>query len=352
MVRPVRWTVVKPLQWLVVKPLQFAVVKPLNYLVLAPLGYGFKFLPYLAGHPVRWLIRQTNAIEDTAWEQDLDRLAQALEDMGLVKVMDAAGKLALLLAIISWVGGGQERAKERNYQAWGVVNTAASIAPDFEALKDDQGNPVLNTEGEPVMRAAIGSTGEGGRTKAIQELYADGQSLAGLQAPAAYLPELNLTSQCFSWLGFGCLRSADLATAKLGGAYLSNAQLQGAYLYDVDLQDAFLADANLEGAELKDANLTNANLWNVNLSGVDFTGAQLSGAILLQAKLGGAINLNQSQLESTYLCGTALPATIDLPPNRDCDKLPQVLLARYNWMTMDEVQRYIDVARSQTPLTP
>jgi len=148
------------------------------------------------------------------------------------------------------------------------------------------------------------------------------------------------------------LSNAKLSNANLSGASLSNAKLNGANLNDADLSNASLINASLSGADLSNANLSNANLGGADLSGADLSGADLSGAtftwtILLKVNL-SVTGLTPQQLDTSYLCNVLLPDDIKLDSNRDCEKLPELLLERYpeEFTTVEEVKEYVDRLKS------
>lgn len=158
---------------------------------------------------------------------------------------------------------------------------------------------------------------------------------------------------------------ADLNGANLSGANLRSANLSGADLINADLSGANLSDANLRfanlsGANLRYTNLSGADLRYANLSGADLNCTLLSDANLSDANLSGALlffvnsrevqNLEPLQLEakpSPFLCNVALPSYAHQPevnPNRDCDRIPQLLSARYN-ISLEEAQGIVNEAR-------
>ncbi|WP_448571908.1 pentapeptide repeat-containing protein [Trichothermofontia sp.] len=161
------------------------------------------------------------------------------------------------------------------------------------------------------------------------------------------------------------LCGADLINANLSGANLSDANLSGADLINADLSGANLSGANLRyanlsGANLRYANLSGANLKHANLSDADLNCTLLTDANLSNANLSGALlffvnsrevqNLEPLQLKgkpSPYLCNVALPSYAQqrkLNPNRDCDRLPQLLSDRYN-ISLEEAQGIVNEAR-------
>jgi len=142
------------------------------------------------------------------------------------------------------------------------------------------------------------------------------------------------------------LSYAVLSDADLSDAVLSDANLSYAVLSDADLSDAVLSDAVLSDAVLSDAVLRNAVLRNA-----DLRNAVLRSAVLLETDLRGSKNITTEQLSgenAPCLCGVALPDNIDLDPNRDCKRIPQLLSARNSLITLEEAQQMVEEAKAKT----
>ena len=141
------------------------------------------------------------------------------------------------------------------------------------------------------------------------------------------------------------LSGADLRYANLSGANLNRAEFRYA-----DLSGADLRYADLRYANLKYANLSGANLNCTLLSGANLSDANLSEALLFFINLREVLNLEPLQLEakpSPFLCNVALPSYSkqpDVNPNRACERIPQLLSARYN-ISLEEAQGIVDEAR-------
>jgi len=124
----------------------------------------------------------------------------------------------------------------------------------------------------------------------------------------------------FLLLNFRMAKSNE-ATADLGGTDFCGTDLSG---------------VNLNGADFCGVDLSGANLSGANLSGADLRYANLGGALLFFINSREVQNLEPLQLEakpSPFLCNIALPAYAHQPavnPNRDCDRIPQLLSARYD----------------------
>jgi len=189
-----------------------------------------------------------------------------------------------------------------------------------------------------------------------------GTALSGADLSGAELCGANLRDADLSGAEF-C--GADLNDADLSGANLSGANLNGADLINADLSGANLSGANLRfanlsGANLRYTNLSGANLKYANLSGADLNCTLLSDANLSDANLSGALlffvnsrevkNLEPFQLKakpSPFLCNVALPSYAYQPevsPNRDCDRIPQLLSDRYH-ISLEEAQGIVNEAR-------
>jgi uncharacterized protein YjbI with pentapeptide repeats len=139
------------------------------------------------------------------------------------------------------------------------------------------------------------------------------------------------------------LSGADLSEADLGGSILTEANLSRADLSGANLSENIeispdtdgtgiiviayvgssdgISRTDLSRADLSEANLSRANLSGANLSKTNLSKANLSRANLSETDLGSGDNLTQEQVASALLCRTQLPETIDLNPNRDCEKL-------------------------------
>ncbi|XGW00888.1 MAG: pentapeptide repeat-containing protein (plasmid) [Leptolyngbya sp. BL-A-14] len=143
---------------------------------------------------------------------------------------------------------------------------------------------------------------------------------------------------------------------------LSKADLRGANLHLAKLLDTNLSFANFEGANLEVTSFTGAYLYSANLRGADLSlaklrlahlsGANLSKAILLATDLHQTTDLAPEQLEGRdppLLCGSALPEGFTVNPNRDCDRLPQILLERdpEYFKTLKDAQDFVNVWRQQ-----
>jgi hypothetical protein len=206
----------------------------------------------------KWLHRWPRL---TSIEWALEWLVYWCKGLAVFEVLEFAGRASVLIAVILWFWEADDRKKQSHYRAWELINSAR------------------------------GSTGDGGRRDALQDLNNDKVNLSAAPLDKAYLAEARL-------------QKATLVGADLAEAYLLRADLVGANLTNADLTRAGLSRAILSGAKLFGAILSGANLTNTDLTGADLTGADLSGAILV----------------ATIFCRTVMPdGTVN---NRDCPPEP------------------------------
>src|SRR6516165_8744824 len=169
-------------------------------------------------------------------------LAYLLSGWAFLEVLEYCGTLSLLIAAGSYFAEGNDRIKQKHYQAWQVINSAQ------------------------------GKGGSGGRIDALEELHADGVPLVGVDVSDAFLQDINLSRANLLRANF---RAADVRGGNLDGAQmqyvdLASANLRDAILRNTDLRNATLQDADLTGANLSEADLGGANLAKADLRNSDF----------------------------------------------------------------------------------
>ena len=168
-----------------------------------------------------------------------------LSNWKFLEMLEYVGSLSVLVAVLFYFSESGDRAKQKHYQAWQVINTAQ------------------------------GKGGSGGRIEALQELNADHVDLVGVDVSGAFLQGIRLSGAKLLRSNFSAADSrngdfryadftdSDLSSANFRGSNFYKAWLQGAQLNDADLFGADLTEANLAGANLANADLRDANLSNI-----------------------------------------------------------------------------------------
>jgi hypothetical protein len=171
-------------------------------------------------------------------------VAHLLGRLSVLEVLEYVGSLSVLVAVVAWFAGADDRMKQKHYQAWQVINTAQ------------------------------GKGGSGGRGDALQELNEDKVPLVGVDVAGAYLQDVKLPA---ADLRRGDLHAADLRRADLRRANLEGAQLMSANLRSADLSATDLTDATADDADLNGANLSAANLRGTSFARADLRNCDLRG---------------------------------------------------------------------------
>ena len=109
----------------------------------------------------------------------------------LIELLEYLGSFSILFAAIFYFAGAPDRLKQKHYQAWQVINSAA------------------------------GKGGNGGRIDALQELNDDHVALIGVEATNAYLEGVRLDK-------------AEARRANFSSSDLRRARFQRANLEDAD----------------------------------------------------------------------------------------------------------------------
>lgn len=209
-------------------------------------------------------------------------IAYWLSNWKFLEVLEYLSSLSVLVAVIFYFSESPDRAKQKHYQAWQVINTAQ------------------------------GKGGSGGRIEALQELNRDrvplvgvdvsGAFLQGINLPAAHLLRSNFSSADLRQSNF---RSADFTDADLRSANFRESNLSNAVLRGADLSDTDLTSANLSRADLSAANLNDSDLHGADLSDLNWRGiASVKGA-----DLEGVQNSPSGFLDWAAKNGAVLPAT-------------------------------------------
>lgn len=110
-------------------------------------------------------------------------------DWALLRLVDNLAKLSVVVVVFLFFWEAGDRAKDRHYRAWQVINESE------------------------------GKASTGGRIEALEDLVRDRVSLEFVQLPTAQLPRLQGSGATLSKSN---LRATFLIYAKLGSAYLDS----------------------------------------------------------------------------------------------------------------------------------
>jgi uncharacterized protein YjbI with pentapeptide repeats len=152
-----------------------------------------------------------------------------LRRWALFELLGFVAGLSVLASAVTYINSREDARKQKHYQAWQVINSAA------------------------------GHRSSGGRIDALQDLVEDDVSLT----------------------------SIDLSRAWLQGVRIPNANLRHAILDSTDfthadLRSALLRQASLRGAVFDSANLSKVDFSYSSLEGVRFHGASLNRALFIR----------------------------------------------------------------------
>jgi hypothetical protein len=190
-------------------------------------------------------IRHAWALPFHSFEWCLEWAAWALQKWVFLEVLEYLGTFSVLIAVIFYFGESGDRIRQKHYQAWQVINTAA------------------------------GKGGSGGRIDALQELNQDHVALTGVEVSSAFLQSIQLSDAQLSRcdLHASDLRSSNLARARLTFCSLESANFRSADLSSTRLQDADFTNADLNGATLASADLSRTIFERADLRNADLANA-------------------------------------------------------------------------------
>lgn len=257
---------------------------------------------FIAAYPSRWkrpFLR---------FEWVCEHIAYRFSRWAFIDVLEYAGKLSLLVAMIAFVWGipqrkraAQDQRTAKHYQAWQTINTA------------------------------LGQSGSGGRVDALEELHKDGVSLAGVNVSGAFLMDLDLQN---IRMQLARMTNVTFIRPNFSNAFLWRVTFERSYFEDATFSDAILQQANFSKAHFRrgdfsedfsdgfsgvfsGADLSHAYFWEASLAGLDFSKANLSDAMLMEVNLAasrlaganltraslGMANLSKANLERADLNG-------------------------------------------------
>jgi hypothetical protein len=193
----------------------------------------------------------------------LEWVAYRLSGLAIFKVLEYAGKLTILSAVILWITGAPERENAARRAAWTIV--------------DAQG---------------------GGRREALEYLYSHGVNLRGLNGQGGYFGDIDLHGADLRWANLSHanfddanLRGVNLEGANLGFASFHNAKLHGANLERADMVGADFSDADLADVDVRYAVLQTAQtvFKRATLSHADMRDLSYTDIVQIKQRLVAAI---------------------------------------------------------------
>jgi hypothetical protein len=177
-------------------------------------------------------------------------IAYLASSLAVFRVLEYAGKLTVLVALITWLADSSERQKTAIRTAWSVVNTKG-----------------------------------GGRKDGLEYLVNQKVDLKGFYAGTGYFAGVVLN-------GFD-LRWSDLEDANFEDAKLSSADLEGSNLSGVNFRNADLSKADFRYSNFYPKA---PNFEKADISGADFRYAKISGLEEYRALL-GALNWQKASFD-------------------------------------------------------
>jgi hypothetical protein len=185
-------------------------------------------------------------------------LAYFLSRWAFLEVLEYLGILSVLFGVIFYCAEAGERRKQKQYQAWQVINTAQ------------------------------GKGGSGGRIEALQDLNGDGIPLIGVNVADAFLQGIKMRGAKLDRADFESVDARDSVFARAG---LSFANLRSSNFRNSDLSSANLQHADLDDADLTGGSLAGANLTGTSLDNVDLVRCDLRGIVWRNIKSIQAANI-------------------------------------------------------------
>ena len=213
-------------------------------------------------------------------------------------IAEFAGKMTIFLGVLSYVFEAPERAKQRHYQAWQIIN------------------------------GARGAPGDAGRRAALEDLIKDhvmmfhldlkGSDLRSMDFRGIQASGLNLTDAEIDGVSFGCRRGFFL-TEHWWPTYRScwNSDL-GFSVLNTDIERVDFSKANLKRARIGDKSassiiqhavlssrfdrsiMTGARLDNLDIIGTSFDNANMNGVMISDVAFGDGVSFVDADLSQSF----------------------------------------------------
>lgn len=219
----------------------------------------------LPKRPPAPIAAEEKAATQTRWQ----RRAQWLRNHPLVVILETAGLVGLIFAVVFFFYELRERQDERTARSWQLLTTKAR--------------------------------GNSGKAEALEYLNS-----SWLCLPSAAGPMIG--GKC--WKEQSSLQNIDLSESNHNGiVILQNANLPAIDLSYADLTNVWLDDAYLADAQMFSATIDQASFFGANMTGVDFSDTSAKGIDATEAVGLGAkfynMDLRYSKFERANLLGVS-----------------------------------------------
>ena len=255
----------------------------------------------------RRLLRNLSAWwKTTSVEKFLEDIAFLLKNAAILDLVNLAASLIIILGLVSWWTGRQERWENEIFSTWGVIKRATGDQSGVAKVAMER----LNTNNFSLQGLDFSYSNLKGAY--LKGAYLEQANLKGANLKRANLKEANLKGANLeeAYLSRANLEGTDLERVNLSRTYLEGAYLEEANLEGVSLEGANLEEADLRKANLRRANLKRAKLWRANLRQSYLLGANLERADLWGADLRGANLLGANLKEANLLRANLLGADL------------------------------------------
>jgi uncharacterized protein YjbI with pentapeptide repeats len=226
--------------------------------------------------------------ETSPCEKFLEDLVFILKNLAILDVLNLIASITIILSLIGWWVGRQERRENELFATWSVIKNASGDVSGVARVAAER----LNRKGFSLFRLDLRETDLSNadlRKADLREADLSSANLSGANLRRASLNGTNLSH-------------ADLSRADLWTATLQHTKLEGAELRGVNLMRATLIDLELVEAQLPGVHFEGASLSNVNFEGASLTGAKLTEI----RQLSEDPSLNQLNLKRADLRGAEL----------------------------------------------
>ncbi|HKM58947.1 MAG TPA: pentapeptide repeat-containing protein [Chthoniobacterales bacterium] len=184
-----------------------------------------------------------------------------LSGSAVLEVLEYVGTLSIVFGVISYFAESGDRVKQKHYQAWQVINTAA------------------------------GKGGSGGRIDALEELNQDNVPLVGVDVSDSFLQNIDLAQ--------ANLVRSNFSSSDIRGGRFDSARLEFSNFASANVRNGSFRKATLQGVTFQDADLNGADLGGADLTGANLSGVDLRNADLRDIKWQSIANIKSANIYGT-----------------------------------------------------